>query len=113
MIFTTTHSTVKGDSLHAWADQLKDIPVPGAEASQEERALMTMWAVDDPFDIDDATGKPRRNRIGHLELMTPLIYSKFGDERLYFQHVKAGGDFAYMKENILGVNLKREDDIVT
>lgn len=67
--FSSSHST---SSRETWVQDLMNIPV------DSDTPLMEMWAV------DDKENQTERRRIGHLELVTPLTTSVFGDERLYF-----------------------------
>ena len=72
-------SDIKTDT--PWYEQLMSI------TTDPEKPLLDVYALTAPYQKGG-----ERIKIGHIELLSEITTSKFGDERLFFQHIRGYRD---------------------
>ena len=65
-----------------WYDQVKEVAESG-------ETILNVWAKTNPLDEDSWV------HIANLDLLSDMVTSLFGDQRLYFQHQRFGYDRTY------------------
>ena len=65
-----------------WYDQVKQVAVLG-------ETILEVWAKTDPYDTESWV------HIANIELLSDMVTSLFGDQRLYFGHKRFGYDKTY------------------
>ena len=80
-----------------WSERLLEV---GEEAFDNyDKPILEVWAIDVPHG--------EQIKIADIVLKTELVTSKFGDERLHFQHVRTNEDRQYWDQDT-----KKEDRLI-
>ena len=82
-----------------WHEQLTSITY------DPEKPLLEVYALTAPYQRGG-----ERVKIGHIELMSEITTSKFGDERLFFQHVRPSKDKQYWPKGWGKYDFKIDED---